>query len=61
MTRDDAVSYAGIVAVRVDRAGNLRLFERGRFGWLRQRVFHPAGEWEYVALIPIHGAKVWFS
>jgi hypothetical protein len=30
----------GRSTVRIDRAGNLRVFE----GW-RRRIFHPAGEW----------------
>ena len=47
----DPVRYQGVFAVRVDRAGNLRLFERGRFGWMRQRAFHPAEEWASVTLI----------
>lgn len=49
--RRDPVRYPGVFAVRVDPAGNLRLFARGRFGWMRQRAFHPAEEWASVTLI----------
>jgi hypothetical protein len=48
-----SATYSGIVEVRVDRAGNLRLLERVPFLFhhmLRQRAFHPAGEWETVSL-----------
>lgn len=47
------VTYREINAARVDRAGNLRLYERGRFGSRRQRVFHPAGEWTCLTLSDI--------
>lgn len=40
-----AVTYGRIFAARVDRKGNLRLFQRRRFVGVRQVVFHPAREW----------------
>lgn len=43
------VLYGEIVAVREDAGGNLRLFRRGRL-FIRQSVFHPAGEWRAVKL-----------
>jgi hypothetical protein len=36
-----AVSYTWATDVRVDRKGNLRVFDG-----MHQRAFHPAGEWE---------------
>jgi hypothetical protein len=39
-----SVRYSGIVRGQVDRAGNLRLYRRGRL-FARQQVFHPAREW----------------
>lgn len=48
-----SATYRDIVEARVDRVGNLRLFERRPFLFhhmLRQRAFHPAGEWEAVSV-----------
>ena len=45
----NSVQYAGITSLKVDREGNLRLFR----GW-RQQVFHPRGEWHWIA-VPWHG------
>jgi hypothetical protein len=41
--------YDHIVAVQVDRHGNLRLFRKGRV-FARRDIFHPAGEWYDVDL-----------
>lgn len=61
-----SVRYSGIVRGRIDRAGNLRLFRRGRV-LAKQAVFHPAGEWAtftvsqagdcVVALTPLVGRR----
>lgn len=53
MGRMLSATYRGVNGVHMDRAGNLRLYERGRFGWRRQRAFHPASEWEAVSLTEV--------
>lgn len=39
-TRHQEISYDWATGVTVDRRGNLRIWQG-----LRQRAFHPAGEW----------------
>lgn len=56
MERMLTVTYSGVVAARVDRRGNLRLVCREPFLFrrlLRERAFHPAGEWESVSVTPV--------
>jgi hypothetical protein len=40
-----SVSYSGIVAARVDREGNLRLYRRRWRLFTAQAIFHPVGAW----------------
>ena len=49
-----SVTYPAVIAMRVDRAGNLRLYRRGRFGLRRQDIFHPASEWLWVSFSRRH-------
>jgi hypothetical protein len=62
VTMIDYVIYERIAEVRVDRAGNLRLFRMrrliGPLSWFSQDVFHPAGQWGHVELEPDGGCEV---
>jgi hypothetical protein len=41
----EAITYYGVAAFRVGPDGALRLYERRWRLFLRQRAYHPAGEW----------------